>query len=215
MTSDPPFEFGTLRTDPDGWLYVAGGGLVQPVEVKFRIAGTSVVVVGVRIDNEAQVGTAALRSIRLGELGAQLWRYIQAELARADDAVGDDEELPTTTWNEYNATMAGAWTLPPGELAAWEWVEMAAARDSLRRWIDSLSVPNDVAITSRGRGATPPSDDEYRAFAKAYLEQLVDQAHGAKSRTGRQLGMDRSTVYRWIEECQRRGFLPTDDGGTK
>jgi hypothetical protein len=195
----------------DGWIGVSGGGLPFRVRVKVRFERGALVVVGMHIEGSQPIGSTDLRAIRMPRLvehlGAFLawqtsWLQAEAEVARdeASDAIQAsprDAAASDTTFVEHTIQ-----------------AKVEEARSTLEEWHARVSLLQQEAEEwkPRGRGARPPSDTELKSFARVYLEQVMRGKRGAKTRTAKQLSMDRTTVYRWIAECLKpdRGYIPDD-----
>lgn len=204
------FHFDLLA---DGWVRVVGDSLAQPVDLKIKDSVRGVRVIGLRIDNAQEVTSAELR-FRLGEISAALARHLVwlREVATDRDEADAIKALALVDPARYDALQAGAVADQPGELFSWAVIEQEAARSSLASWLQRLENAPDVPPKARGRGAKAPTDDEYRAFAKAYLIELASGTRGAKQRVASKLSMDRTTAYRWIRHCEERGYLPPTEG---
>jgi hypothetical protein len=184
--------------DADAWIGVRGGGLSQPIQVKVTHVGLAARIVALRIDSGLEVTSSDLRTIRLGDLAAQL----SALLRRIDRS---REAVPGLTRSIHGVPGE---PLPPGgasEAALQRW-----KIEYLGRWSDESAGPPAAVETdlSRGRGAKPAAETELRLFAQVYLGEAAD-GRGAVTRTARRIGVDRSTAHRWIKLCRERGLLPT------
>ncbi len=73
-TSSYTFSFG--QRERHGWVFVEGGDLPQPVELKVGRRGTRLTVLGLRVDNSSilklEIDARTLRSIKLGHILQQL-----------------------------------------------------------------------------------------------------------------------------------------------
>lgn len=218
VVSDASFDF-EIVSDAGGHVplvAVRGGGLAQPIAVNVRMAGASLRIVGITIDNGEEVTSNTLRSIRVAHLAAELQKFLREELAD-----WHHEESRVLEWFESQAHMdpddvefsPGAFTGPREYLSAEEHMalELAEIRIGRRRltaWLEESG--EDVVFKPRTRGMSAPTDAEYRRFALIYLEELEAGERGAKARTARRSGMGRQTAYRWIQECQTRGLVPQE-----
>lgn len=202
-----PPEYRFSVADASGWIGVEGGGLQQPVEVRVRLSGATMRIVGLRIDGDHEVTSFTLRSIRPGALAVQLQQYLRDELLQSE---GLTEHWKTVLEKVDPVRLQAD---PERWTGAEEmFVELAAVeerRDQLRALLEATG--DDAEFRARTRGATPPTDDDYRRFAVVYLDELTRGTRGAKSRTARRVGMNRGTAYRWTRECQNRGLIPTEE----
>ena len=163
-------------------------------------------VVALKIDNGTEITSRGLRAIRVPTIAKRVVENIE-QLA------GDLE--PTEA--ELAALRTHPGPLPlydvrgdPTDLL--EIAEAGASAAQLREWLDRLTDVDVSVLESkpRGRGAPPATDDELRAFARVYLEELSVGSHGAKTRTATRFGMNRTTVYAWIRACRERDHLPPE-----
>jgi hypothetical protein len=202
VAPESPFTF-TLPSvgdlGPDSWIRAEGAGLVQPVEVKFRVAGARLRIVGLRLDNGQEIGSSALR-FRIAEMAQALLDHLRSYA----DLVSDDERA------RFNASTRALADGPEGYDPEMDQLLETGYKLFQREAIDLfLRRVEDEPVTwkVRGRGAKPPTDVEFREFARVYTEELRRRASGAKQRTADRLHMDRGTVYRWIKICRERGIL--------
>ncbi len=209
---DESFEF---HLGQDGWITVRGGGLQQSVDIRASFDGTDMRLIAMRIDGGRTVDSTTLRSIRPGQLTAELLRFVREESAAVDDLVQQQEflvrRLEATDERGVRRpfpSSAPAEMLTPLESEFLELYEVQRYREALA---DAVTDGSPGEFAARGRGAKPPTDGEYRRFAAIYLEELTERPHGAKKRTAERVAMDRGTAYRWIRECQARGLVPPEN----
>lgn len=193
----------------DPWVGVRGGGLTQTVFVRVRFRGGRPELVGLYVDNDEPITSTTLR-FRIGEMTHALADYLAYVGKESDLDLG---QLATEIVDEGGLYM-GMQQPPPTTLerVQWSsWVPAPAFAEGIRRWMEELELDSDTeasvaTIRARGAGASPPSSDELAAFATVYREELSAQRRGAKTRTAARVGMDRTTVYKWIARCQQAGL---------
>lgn len=208
LNPDDPSGSGDLTPfppdDPDDWIGVGVGGLTHRLAIKARLVGGRLRVVALRVDDEQVVTARTLRKVPLGAIEDMLARAL-AEHQRdvATSARRYEEELQSLGDDVSDSYRRGVEATAE---ATQEWV------DELQAYLDKLetSAISPAELGGRGRGARPPSEEEYQAFARIYLERLRTDPRRALSSTAKAAGMDRSTVYRWIKECRKpeRLYLP-------
>lgn len=186
-------------------MWVEGGGLEQPIEVKVAQIDGRPLVVAIRIDNQTEITSRSLRAIKVPHLAKRLVEEVRRIIDEIDPS---DSELEAV--QKYKGVLSHDWT-PQASQALGVW-EAAAEADRLRKWLESLEDADTSALEGkrRGRGAPPPTGGELRAFARVYLEEVTRGSHGAKTRTAGRLNMNRSTVYAWIRACHELSLLPSE-----
>lgn len=189
----------------NGWVYVEGDDLEQPIEVKVATVDGRPAVTALRIDNSSEVTSRSLRAIKIPGVAKQVVAHIRG---LADDLEPSEAEVEAL--KAYTGPLTHSWNEEASAMLAI--AEAGAAAMELREWLDRLSDVDTTALEQkeRGRGAPPATEDELRAFARVYLEELEQGSHGAKTRTSTRFGMNRTTVYAWIRACQEHGLLPAD-----
>lgn len=212
------FSLPSELDSQDAWVGVKGGGLEQTTYVRVKFTGTRAHIVGLYIDDGQPVTSTTLR-FRIGELAQSLSEY----LAYVSDntSLGFDLSQLAAEVEESGQLFMGIRPPLPAdeERREWHtWTTPPAFVEGIRRWMDELTTkePDAAAVDSiaqRGRGASPPTDAELRAFASIYDEERRAGRRGAKQRTATRVGMDRSTVYKWIARCQAAG-IEQDEGTT-
>jgi hypothetical protein len=164
-------------------MVATGEGLPQPLKVRFDYRAGRFQLTGLRMESGQPITAAVLRSIPVGEL-------VAAYLPRFRDQFQDLKQQVLES--DFDAAKHRQF----GELLA----------PMLR-----IAVSGEAAVlTKRSRGAKPPTDAEYRAFARIYLEERAVGERGALSRTAKRLDVHRSTALRWLRNMPMR--LP--EGGT-
>ena len=157
-------------------MLATGERLPQPLKVRYDYLGGRFQLTGLRMESGQPITAAVLRSIPVGELAAAYLPHLREQFQQ-QDAVKD--------------TVARFFRLDPIEAA------------SQQRFISLLQLAvaesgETAKLTPRGRGAKPPTDAEYRAFTRIYLEERALGERGALSRTAERWGVNRSTALRWL-----------------
>lgn len=192
---------------PDEWLRISGGDLPQAIDVKFAMRSRRLCLVAVRLDNGEPITSATLRKIRIGEITRELQEHIQHQIRTT---TGFASDLTDVVDSAHEAEQNGDRDKGYLDPVVMGWLEKEIEEKA--QWIARIQeAGSTIELKHRGRGATPPSDDEYRAFAQAYLKEQMRNEYGAKTRVAKNHHMNRSTVYRWITECQKRGLLPREE----
>lgn len=194
------YEFDE-RTSGGATIRVRGGGMSQVLRAKFVLVGGMPRLMGLESDGDAPLTARQLREPRIPEMEAAFAAYLDQDRRNADeqsDLAKDllaQEDLSDEEAEDRHGTVSVIYQI----------------RESRERWLGALDSSADVKVAARGRGSSPPSEGELRAFAAAFTRQQA-AGRGAASRTAREIGMNRSTVYRWIEICRDRGLLPPREG---
>lgn len=209
------------RLTADSWFSVQSDSLRHDLDVKVRISrrGTPFVS-ALRIDGGTEVTGRHLRDLRLPEIADEVVRWVRENrdeltawsseaLARVSDADQDRlDRLPATQLE----TMALEGWDPKAE-ALWEAYEQGAAAHALDEHLQAVAdAEGEDELRTRSRGARTPTDADYRAFARAWLECATESDYRVMPRVARRLGMSRPTAYRWAAECRQRGLLPAHEG---
>lgn len=212
-------------------MRVTGGELEQPIYVRARLSSYRARIVGLSISNDAEVTSASLRRLRLGRIARELHEFAGSEsgnLAESLDATRDEwlvtREARLEDANRSIAVGKRDGTYKPtdtdrtamrAELAARQRADDAEATWAVfQDWRASVA---DAADTldgrQRGRGSKAPTNEELQSFAKAYLDQLIEEPRGAVTRTADKLHFDRATAYRWLKLCRESTppLLPPKD----
>lgn len=209
MTDSFQFQFLTqVESDDARWFRATEGGLEQPVDVQLALVRGKPTVVALRVDNDREVTARGLRDIRMRRLAEELLAFVRATAA---DLALKDREIEAL--RAYRGPLSHDWT---NEASAWlTMAESGAEGLELEQWLEGLADADTAQLESsvRTRGARSPTEEEYRAFARVYLEEEAAGAYGARGRVARRLHMDRATVYRWARVCRERGHLPTPQQG--
>jgi hypothetical protein len=205
MTTAPAFTFGALS---DGWLEVDHDDLEHPISVKTRWYGATLRIVGLRLDPDSPITSATLRGVPIGQITSALTEFLTS---MARELAEVDAEFAQIDLDQVRPGALGAPEkyLNPTETAAVELGSYGAALHQLAEWASPADL-EDLTIAPRGRGAKPPTDDDYARFATTYRQEL-GKGRGAKVRTADRVGINRSTVYRWIKVCQRRALLEEEE----
>jgi hypothetical protein len=185
--------------DEDAWISVRGGGLRQPILVKVKRVGLTVGIAALHIDSGLELTSSDLRTLRLGDLAAQIGDLFR----RIEQRRGEVFELG-------KLIHFGADGKPSPPADALEAIHTRSTIETIARWSDRLAgLPATAeAELSRGRGAKPPTTTDLRGFAQVYLEEAGRR--GTMTRTARRIGMHRSTAHRWAQLCRQQGFLPDE-----
>jgi hypothetical protein len=195
----------TFEPIGDGWFAVEGEGLAG-LSVRPRRIGATVRITGITVDGDRAITGATLRALPIGRLAADLSEHLTTmarELAQLEkDLEQAKGSLRPGAINAYPKHVTDE------EAAVIEIMYEAAMLNEVVHWADPTV--DEHQLKPRGRGAKPPTDDDYKAFAAAYRHELA-RGRGAKVRVAARVGIDRSTVYRWIKECQRRGLLESGE----
>jgi hypothetical protein len=163
-------------TDEQGWMVATGEGLPQPLEVRFDYRAGRFQLTGLRMESGQPITAAVLRSIPVGELAA-------AYLSRFREQFQDVKQQFLES--DYDAAKHRRF----GEML----------EPMLR-----IALSGEAAVlTKRSRGAKPPTDAEYRAFARIYVEERAVGERGALSRTAERWGVHRSTALRWLRNIPK------------
>lgn len=194
------YEFDSRSSGSD-WIGVRGGDMSHAVSAKFTYVAGTPRLMGLRFDSGEPLTARQLREPRLTALEAAFALYLDQEERRhaavreqvdarlaADDLTEDEAEDVHGASNVLH--------------------QLRQERDS---WLAHLGDTGDATVTPRGRGSSPPTERELRAFA-AELTKQQRAGRGAVQRTAAAIGMNRSTVYRWIEACRHSGLLPPKEG---
>jgi hypothetical protein len=195
-----PYEFDE-RSAGGEWIRVRGGGLTNIVRAKFASVAGIPRLMGLEFDSGEPLTARQLREPRITAMEASFAAYLDQDQRALDDLndVADDltaaGDLPDDEAEERHSTISVIH-------------QIRAARDG---WLDRLGDTGDVKVTARGRGSSPPTEGELRAFAAEFTRQQ-GAGRGAVQRTAEVIGMNRSTVYRWIEVCREGGLLPPMKG---
>ena len=167
------------------------------IEAKFVLSRGLARLVGLRLDDGQPVTARLLRQIRIASLEKAFTEFLAHEREDHGQLEGHlDAAYEDASDDELEELHDSSRVL-------------AEMRHEVEAWIEQLDAGEKAPLTKRGRGAAPPSDAELRNFSAIYLRQQL-RGRGAISRTAREVGMDRTTVYRWIERCQIKDFLPTN-----
>lgn len=191
-----PYEFDE-RSSGAEWIRVRGAGLSHTVRAKFALVAGLPRLMGLEFDSGEPLTARQLREPRITAMEAAFSAYLdqkQRELDSLDDLANDllaAGDLPDDEAEERHGTLTAI-------------DQIRTERDG---WLALLGDTSGLEVTARGRGSSPPSEGELRAFA-AELTRQQSAGRGAVTRTATAIGMDRSTVYRWIEACRERGLLP-------
>lgn len=179
----------------------------HPVDVRVGLASGRPVVLAFRIDDGAEITARDLRGIRLPGIA-------EAVVCRVRELANDLEPAPNDldALQRHDGPLTHTWdSLASAMLTVAEEGAMAA---KLRAWLTHVADADVATLArSRKRGIGAPSDDDYAAFAKAYLEEHLERPHGAKTRLASRLNVDRVTVYRWTKAARERGLLPPENEG--
>ncbi|MDZ5662365.1 helix-turn-helix domain-containing protein [Nocardioides sp. S-58] len=204
---DPSDHMMLLHSDVvhgEEWVTFFGPALSQPVKVKFNLgADGRSRIVGVLIDNDQVVTSKTLREPRLAAMEVKLNNVIResrqlvlSERSLATKRLASDSDPDAKAREQEHLSNIDIFERR---------LEHALAKVAVTQGSSSAT------FGSRGRGATPPSDEDYLHFARLYLEQLAEHPRGAVQATARAAGMNRSTVYRWLEVCRQRQYVPPKD----
>lgn len=191
-----PYEFDSRSSGGD-WVRMRGGGLSHPVTAKFKHVAGSPRLMGLQFDSGEPLSARHLREPRLTAMEAAFARYLDdrvrehADASKDIDAQRDADDLAD---EEAEDLFGSASVLR----------QIQAESDA---WLAQLGDVGDAKISARGRGSSPPTERELRAFAAEFTTQQR-AGRGAVGRTATAIGMNRSTVYRWIEACRDGGLLP-------
>jgi hypothetical protein len=172
------WDYGHLPDSDDLWVRVEGGKLGQPIFVRFGRQGMRYFVAALHIENGQEIKGADLR-FPLAAIAEQIAREASEPGEPDLTAVRKMKEIPQ---------------------AIEDWAHW-------RMLLDQATAV-DAPPKSRGRGATPPTEDELRGFALAYIEELEIRARGAVVRASERFHMHRVTGYKWLTRCQELGLLP-------
>ncbi|GEP34323.1 hypothetical protein NSZ01_20910 [Nocardioides szechwanensis] len=190
------YEFDD-RSAGGEWLRVRGGGLSDVLEVKFALVGGTFRLTGLQFDSGRPLEARLLREPRIQAIEAAFASYRPRAVERLSDAHEHFEGLPAGDMTDAEAEDHYS-TLRVLD-------QMQASEDA---WTARLSEAGEaVPLRPRGRGASPPSDQELASFARELTKQQL-AGRGAVTRTSASIGINRSTAYRWIETCRERGYLP-------
>jgi hypothetical protein len=188
------------RTAGGEWTRVRDGRNGRPFDVRFRLIHGRPRVLGVRFDDDAPVTARQLREPRITDLESAFGHFLAMSAADVREVEAMLLEL-----------QAGSGTDDAEDLHDTLSV-IEAMRHEADEWRNDLAQPDDTPMKPRGRGASPPTDDDLRRLLRVLREQRLRGQRGAITRTARQIGMDRSTVYRWLASCEERGLLPAETG---
>lgn len=184
---EPIKPVGEVGRTAEEWWRITGPGTPVPIELRLGLREGVPAVLGLRIDGDVPITSATLRQIRLRPLVAELVDFFGGlrEFFATGAAEGDE---------------------------VYDFLEF-----ELGMWLDAVADAQTELLESgkRKRGAAPPTQEQYRAFAKAYLEEHSLGHRGAKNRVARRLHMDRVTVYRWAKAARELGLLPEDEKGVE
>jgi hypothetical protein len=161
-------------TDQEGWM-LATGGVPQPLLVRFEYRGDRLKVTGLRMESGEPITAAVLRSIPVGKLAAAYTPHLRRQFWDAQQRFLQ-AEYDAAAHKRFSELLEPMLHVMSGEA---------------------------VKLTARGRGAKPPTDDEYRAFARIYLEERAVGERGALSRAAKQWGVHRSTALRWLRSMPK------------
>jgi hypothetical protein len=172
--------------DEEGWMVATGEGLPQPLQVRFDNRGGRFQLTGLRMESGEPITAAVLRSIPVGELAAAYTPHLRRQFW---DAWQEEQRA----WQE-----AGSGEMPP------DWMSQRQRVRNLLEQVLPVAASGEAAkLTPRGRGAKPPTDAEYRAFALIYVEERAVGERGALSRTAERWGVHRSTALRWLRNMPK------------
>lgn len=107
------------------------------------------------------------------------------------------------------ASLTRSWRADGPDLRGVKFKEYETARADWAQQDEALGQLPAVSVEPK-RGL-PPSDELLRQFARTYIDEVASRAHGAVSRAARTHGVARSTAYRWLDLCRKRGYLQ-DEG---
>lgn len=210
FTLDPTgFDFDLSEATEDGWVRFSNGGLSQPVSLKLRLRAGEVQVIGLCIDNEVPVTARTMREPRLEEMARVCAEYV------TDIATGHTRSI---AMYEQMLSNAESKTRPDEVKIAGLRTDLDKRRDwqaSTAAWVADLQIDEDgQELAPRGRGAAPPTEDELKRFAVAYVDARRTQPRRAVAATAERIGVNRSTVHRWRKLCQdaSRSYLPAPSG---
>jgi hypothetical protein len=190
------YEFDE-RSSGGATIRVRGNGMSRVLRAKFVLVNGMPRLMGVESDGDAPLTARLLRQPRVHDLEAAFAAYLDQDRQNADElsemarellARGD---LPDDEAEDRHDTVS----------------VIHQIRESRERWLRTLDRSEQVTVSARGRGSSPPSEDELRAFV-AVLARQQAAGRGHVTRTAREIGMNRSTVYRWIELCRDLELLP-------
>ena len=188
------------RTAGGEWARVRDASRGRPFDVRFRLVQGRPRVLGIRFDDDSPVTARQLREPRITDLEAAFGHY----LAMSSDDIQQVETMLRGL--RADGTAEGAEDLHDS-LSVIE-----ALRHEVDQWRDDLTARDDTPVEPRGRGAAAPTDDDLRRLLQVLREQRLRGQRGAITRTAQEIGMDRSTVYRWLANCEKRGLLPAETG---
>lgn len=191
---------------PDSWIRVSGGGMPHAVDVRIGLSSGRPVVLALRIDDGSEVSARDLRAVRLPGIAESV---LEAVRGLAEDLEPSDEAAATL--RGYEGPLSHDWSDVSSSMLTV--AEEGASALNLRSWLSRVEQADVESFNrSRKRGIGAPSDEQYEAFAKAYLEEHLRRPHGAKTRLAARLMIDRVTVYRWAKTARERGLLPPEGG---
>ncbi|ABL81477.1 MULTISPECIES: hypothetical protein [unclassified Nocardioides] len=197
---DSDFEFNGSSGRSD-WILVRGGGLSRVIKAKFALVAGTPRLVGLEFDDGQPVAARHLREPRIPAIEAAFASYL-SERTEQLTAVREhvDQEYTRELTDEEREDLHGTASVLD-RIAAHDAAEEARLRE----------LGDDIVLRPRGRGASPPTVEELAAFARELTRQRL-AGRGAATRTAQTIGINRSTVYRWIEACREHDLLPkTED----
>lgn len=163
--------------DDEGWIVATGEGLPQPLKVRFGYRGGRIQLTGLRMESGEAITAAVLRGIPVGEL-----------------AKAYQPRLREQFWDAQQRFLQSGSYDPAAHKRFSELLEPV---------LRIASSGEAAVLTPRGRGAKPPTEADYRAFARKYLEQRAVGERGALSRTAKDWGVHRSTALRWLRSMPK------------
>jgi hypothetical protein len=166
--------------DEEGWMLATGEELPQALEVRFGNRGGRLQLTGLRLESGEAITAAVLRSIPVGELTKAYLPHLREQFQDTWQRFLRAESYDAAAHKRFNELL-----------------------EPMLRIATSGEAAALTAQGSRGRGAKPPTDDEYRAFARIYAEQLALGERGALSRTADEWGVHRSTALRWLRNMPK------------
>lgn len=201
LIPETAFEIDERRNSHDWVVMRERGG--REVRVKFAVSAGVTRLIGLRLDDGNAISSRQLREVRISAMESAFARYMSATSR-------DLKHLETQVLAEYEDLATDASAGEHEDLHDTVSV-VESMRTSHDRWSSAIDVGSRDALRSRGRGASPPTDDELTAFLKVYRKELL-RGRGAIKRTAETVGMERTTVYRWIERCKQKQLLPGEGG---
>jgi hypothetical protein len=204
----------------DGWVNVSGSCLPEGLRIRVALKGERLHVVGVYLQRAhlqngiRPITSADLRRIPLSSIVSEMWSDLLDQQRRAAfDARSAFmmmayayDPLDADLVDEDKAERLGAMEAQFGRYNDLE----GSLKDRVQSFVELGESIETASATPRPRGAAPATDLELKTFAGEYLAQIRNGMRGAVTRTARARSISRSTVYRWIEQCRERGFLPSE-----